>query len=139
MVYCGDCHFYVSRDGLEGDCRRTSPVATHGGACWPVVPSGTRACGEFVTRQQEEAAGDDEIARGAFTSRVYNSLRRSSIDSWRQLERLSTKHLRTVPGIGAVAVRQIVAAVEERRRQHSGASARRIAETARDPSGRRSA
>lgn len=109
MTSCGDCHFYTSRDGYRGDCRRSSPVVSHwGGTRWPVVPAGTRACGEFKLRRHAETITNDQIDCDAFSPRVYNALRRGSIESWRQLQQLETGDLLTIQGIGTAGVEEIV-------------------------------
>ena len=118
MTTCGECRFYVSRDGLRGDCRRTSPVLVYGGTCWPIVPSSTRACGEFSPRQRDAGkAQGDLIDHRDFCTRTYNALRRAAIDSWGQLRRLEKDRLLTVPGIGAAAVDEITKALDARRRK----------------------
>ena len=109
MTNCGDCHFYTSKGRYRGDCRRSPPVVNHwGGTCWPSVPEGTVACGEFKRRQHTETITNDQIDCNAFSPRVYNALRRASIESWRQLQPLETDDLLMIQGIGVAAVKEIV-------------------------------
>ncbi len=62
MTSCVDCYFYTAKGRYRGDCRRSSPVVNRwGGTCWPVVPAGTLACGEFKLRRHIETITNDPI------------------------------------------------------------------------------
>ena len=119
---CQDCRFYVSKDGLRGDCRRAAPVVVHWQTCWPVVPAATAACGEFQQRRQSKTVKQDLIGPGTFKTRVQNALRRSSIQSWGQLEELEEEDLLRIPGIGAAGVAEIVRLRCKRRQTHTARS-----------------
>ncbi len=112
---CGDCQFYTSTNGYRGDCRRSAPVVIHCNTCWPLVPAATFACGEFKLRRETKAITNDRIDRDAFSTRVQNALRRASIESWRQLQQFEAGDLLAIPGIGAVAVKEILEERDARR------------------------
>ena len=83
--------------------------------CWPLVPAATLACGEFKRRRQAKTITNDRIDCDAFSTRVQNALRRASIESWRQLQELEADGLLAIPGIGAVAVAEILEVRDARR------------------------
>ncbi len=120
---CGDCQFYISRNGCRGDCRRSAPVVIRWNTCWPLVQAATLVCGEFKLRRQIKAIANGQIDWDVFSTRVQTALRRASIESWRQLQQLETDDLLAIPGIGAVAIEEISEVRDARRLKSSGGQA----------------
>jgi len=112
---CGDCQFYTPTMGHRGDCRRLAPVVVLSSTRWPLVSMVTLACGQFELRRQTKAIAKDSIDWGVFSNRVKNALRRASITSWEQLRQLETGDILAIPGIGTVAVEEILEVRSARR------------------------
>ncbi|NQT38438.1 MAG: hypothetical protein HQ581_13155 [Planctomycetes bacterium] len=99
-------------------------MASYSIARWPVVPTATRACGDFKPPHRIKKSSNDPIDYDAFSTRVQGALRRAAITSWRQLLQLGTDDLLAIPGVGAVGAKEIVEVRGARRSQCNGAAER---------------
>jgi|GEM_PF-4258699 len=111
---CGDCQFFTPTLGFRGDCRRLSPVMFESSTRWPQVSAATLVCGEFKPNGQNQTVQEDLIDWDIFSTRVKGALRRALILSWDQLQQLETNDLLAIPGIGAVAAKEITEARDAR-------------------------